>query len=463
MLRHATAALKFLREGRESADPRYLHKVARKETQLATLIRIAAMVDCRAWLDRDMLRPGETAGLTVDLHKGLADSAEAVPVLPAGWEKTPDGLKTDGAAPSNPYPDRYLPDKPAAPCLSVDVTVNGVSSRSHIPFEVPPQVLPGVCADVSPSTAIVNLSRNRRCLQLSVTSVQPAGGVASLQVPEGWGVSKTEDGFFVSLPRDVAEGLYKIGVRVDGKEAHSVQAVSYPHTPPRHLSAPAEVSVRVVEAGTATGNIGYVGAGNDRVDHWLAALGFSVTQLTPEDLSNDAVLERLQTIVIGIFAMRFQEGLKEAMPALHRWLQRGGTLLTLYHRPWDNWDPETVPPARLEIGQPSLRWRVTDENATVSHLDANHTLLTVPNRIGQEDWDGWHKERGLYFAKSWDPAYLPLLEMADPDEAPHKGAVLAGDFGKGRHVHCALILHHQMEKLVPGAFRLLVNLVTPRS
>jgi len=463
VLRHATAALKALRAGGETADPRYLHKIARKEAQLAKLIRIAAMVDCRAWLDRDMLEPDDAAGLTVELHKGLADGAEADPVLPAGWQKTPDGLKTSGAEPSNPYPDRYLPDAPAAPCLSVDVTVAGVTSTSRIPFEVVPQILPAVCADVSPSAAVVNLSRNRRCLQLSVAAVQPEGGVASLRVPEGWGVSKTEDGFFVSLPRDAREGLYKIGVRVDGKEAHSVQDVSYPHTDPRHLSSPAEVSVLVVEAGPAAGNIGYVGAGNDRVDHWLDALGFSVTALAPEDLNNEAVLERCQTIVIGIFAMRFREGLKEAMPALHRWVQRGGTLLTLYHRPWDNWDPETVPPARLEIGQPSLRWRVTDENAAVTHLEADHNVLTVPNTIGSGDWAGWHKERGLYFAKSWDPAYRPLLEMADPDEAAHQGALLAGDFGKGSHVHCALILHHQMEKLVPGAFRLMVNLVTPRS
>ena len=41
-----------------------------------------------------------------------------------------------------------------------------------------------------------------------------------------------------------------------------------------------------------------------------------------------------------------------------------------------------------------------------------------PNRIGPGDWAGWVKERGLYFAKAWDDAYVPLLEMADPGEAP---------------------------------------------
>ena len=149
------------------------------------------------------------------------------------------------------------------------------------------------------------------------------------------------------------------------------------------------------------------------------------------------------------------------MPRLHRWTEAGGTLVTLYHRPWDNWDPDRIPPRRLEIGQPSLRWRVTDETAEVRHI-AEHPVLTTPNRIGPDDWDGWVKERGLYFAKSWDDAYVPLLEMADPDEAPHRGALLVADVGKGRHVHTSLILHTQMENLVPGAFRLMANLIAPR-
>ena len=49
--------------------------------------------------------------------------------------------------------------------------------------------------------------------------------------------------------------------------------------------------------------------------------------------------------------------------------------------------------------------------------------------------------------------------MADPDEAPHKGALLSAEIGQGRHTHCALIVHHQMEKLTPGAFRLMANLL----
>ena len=189
-----------------------------------------------------------------------------------------------------------------------------------------------------------------------------------------------------------------------------------------------------------------------------ATSGLHLQHQHTSDLTEEG-FKNIDTLVVGIFAMRARPALKNAMPLVHRWVEEGGNLVTLYHRPWDDWDPDTVPPRRLEIGKPSLRWRVTDENAQVTHLLPEHPLLTTPNRITDEDWKDWHKERGLYFAKSWDEAYEPLLSMADPDEAAHEGALLSARIGKGRHTHVALILHHQMEKLVPGAFRLMANLV----
>jgi hypothetical protein len=125
-------------------------------------------------------------------------------------------------------------------------------------------------------------------------------------------------------------------------------------------------------------------------------------------------------------------------------------------------DPDTTPPRRLEIGQPSLRWRVTDAAAPVTHLVPHHPVLTGPNPVGPGDWACWVKEHGLYFACAWDPAYAPLIEMADPGEAPHRWALLSADIGRGRHSHVALGLYTQMDALTPGAFRLMANLVTPR-
>ena len=170
-------------------------------------------------------------------------------------------------------------------------------------------------------------------------------------------------------------------------------------------------------------------------------------------------LSEYDSILIGIFAFQTCPMLNSRLKDLHDWVLAGGNLVTLYHRPWDNWDPESTALAYLKIGKPSLRWRVTDENANVLHLEPNNQLLNTPNKITKSDWDKWDKERGLYFAERWDEAYTPILEISDTNESPLRGALLTGKFGKGRHTHTSLILHHQVEKLVPGGFRILANLL----
>ena len=53
--------------------------------------------------------------------------------------------------------------------------------------------------------------------------------------------------------------------------------------------------------------------------------------------------------------------------------------------------------------------------------------------------------------------------MSDAGEKPLHGALVHATVGSGDHLHCALNLFYQMDNLVPGAFRLFVNLVTPRN
>ncbi len=89
----------------------------------------------------------------------------------------------------------------------------------------------------------------------------------------------------------------------------------------------------------------------------------------------------------------------------------------------------------------------------------DHPLLAGPNRITADDFAGWDKERGLYFAAEWDPAYVPLLSMHDRHETSLTGALISAPIGRGRHTHTSLVLHHQLDNLIPGPFRLLANLV----
>ena len=104
---------------------------------------------------------------------------------------------------------------------------------------------------------------------------------------------------------------------------------------------------------------------------------------------------------------------------------------------------------------------MTDPDAAVTVLAPDHPLLTGPNRIGPADWQGWVKDRGLYFAAEWDPAYQPILSMSDRGESPLLGSLISARIGQGRHTYCALSLPQQMDALVPGAFRLFVNLLAP--
>jgi hypothetical protein len=103
--------------------------------------------------------------------------------------------------------------------------------------------------------------------------------------------------------------------------------------------------------------------------------------------------------------------------------------------------------------------RVTDEDAPVTMLHPGHPVLSRPNRIGSADFEGWVQDRGLYFARTWDAAYTPLLEMADPGETPLQGSLLVARIGAGWYVYTGLALFRQLPAGVPGAYRLLANLL----
>lgn len=461
VLEHACAALQALRRAAKACPPEISHKLTRKDQQLARVIHLAAGVDVRVALQEDVLHPGDSTTLVSEASVGVGDITLS-PRLPAGWSTkgATVALNTDAAI-SDPYPATYLPDQPTAPCVDAALTVHGLTATVGVPFEVPPVVLPQRSAAVRPDADVINLARDRRTVVIDVSNISPTGAIPGLHVPEGWTVDNTQGSLIVSAPTDVSPGLYDLALTLDGQETSSVRHIRRAHIAPRVLVRPAIAQVRVVDAALPDVQIGYIGGGNDRVGGWLERIGAKVIDLSETDLT-DATLTACDTLVIGIFAMKFRAGLAAAMPRIHDWVRAGGTLVTLYHRPWDNWDPDTTAPYRLEIGQPSLRWRVTDETAPVTILAPDHPLLNHPNRIGDADWADWHKERGLYFAKSWDAAYTPLIAMNDVGETPLEGALLAADVGRGRHVHTSLILHHQMEKLTPGAFRLMANLLAKR-
>ena len=102
---------------------------------------------------------------------------------------------------------------------------------------------------------------------------------------------------------------------------------------------------------------------------------------------------------------------------------------------------------------------MADENAPVRILAPDHPAVRLPNRLTDADWRGWVQERGLYFARSWDRRYRPILETHDPGEPPLSCGLLIATIGKGTYVYTGLSFCRQLPAGVPGAFRLFANLL----
>ena len=230
---------------------------------------------------------------------------------------------------------------------------------------------------------------------------------------------------------------------------------------------PAEANLKTLDvAFDPELRIGYVDAGSDTVYDGLRRIGMNVDLLTESDLTTGD-LSVYDTIVVGIYAYRARPDLLAVNDRLLAWVEDGGNLLVQYHRPADAWDPETVPPLPIELGRVSLLSRVTDAAAPVEFLAPEHPIMTTPNELSQADFDDWVKERGLYFAQTWDDAYTPLFSIVDrqwPDtaeETPFTGPMLTAEIGEGRYTYTSLVLHTQIANNVPGAYRIYANLLTP--
>ncbi len=83
-----------------------------------------------------------------------------------------------------------------------------------------------------------------------------------------------------------------------------------------------------------------------------------------------------------------------------------------------------------------------------------------PNRITAADWEGWFEQRGSKFFTQWDSNWKPLIETHDTGQPPQRGVWLEARYGKGLYVYCSLAWYRQLPMGVPGAWRLMANLVS---
>jgi LmbE family N-acetylglucosaminyl deacetylase len=379
----------------------------------------------------------------------------------------------------------FEPD-PLSATLEVRVGGAAVPLRSAVTFrEVDPRqgelrrpvrVVPALSVLVEPGTSILPLPAAGAALRYRIgLAAEAAGGISGvlrLELPPGWRAEpaevpvrfagpgeRREVEFAVRPPAGVGAGEYPVRAvfqAEDGRRfARGVEVIDYPHVRARPLPRPAASTVRAFEVAVPKGlRVGYVTGAGEAGPEVLAQLGIRPTLLDAEALSGGE-LDRFDVIVAGSRAYEVRPDLAAHNARLLEWVRRGGTLIVQYSK------YELVaggfPPYPLTLGRPHDR--VTDESAPVRLLDPAHPALSRPNRITERDFEGWVQERGLYFARSWDPRYTPLLEAADPGEAPLRGGLLVAPYGKGTYVYTGLAFFRQLPEGVPGAWRLFANLL----
>ena len=106
------------------------------------------------------------------------------------------------------------------------------------------------------------------------------------------------------------------------------------------------------------------------------------------------------------------------------------------------------------------RDRVTEEGAIVTFTTKDHPVLKAPNDISEEDFIDWTQERGLYFPNEWDERYSTIISMRDQNEDPKTGSVLIAPYGEGYYVYTGLSFFRELPAGVPGAYRLLANMLS---
>ena len=294
-----------------------------------------------------------------------------------------------------------------------------------------------------------------------------ASAALSLQAGEQRTVQQTLPiGSGVSGKRVFGVGWQEQITPAAGAEAasrlRSWQDVRYPHLEPGYVLAPAEVCVSIVPVEVASDlQVGYLPGTGDGVAEALSALGVSVQTIDEDDLQNGSLAE-FDTIVVGVRALETSPSLAAHRRRLWDYAGAGGTVVVQYHKPREDGPGRFVPFDGVSLPRPAPR--VSQAAAPVRLLAADDPLLSFPNRLDAEDFSGWQQERGLYFLAEWPPHMTPLLESADPGEPPQRGGLLRARLGRGHYVYCAYALFRQLPAGVPGAYRLLANLVSvPRA
>lgn len=418
------------------------------------------------------------------LLKNKSDVIEAKLTIPEGQKATtPYYLESEGTLGMYEVENKNLiglPETDAAFTTTIDLIIDGerVSYKIPVIFKTtdrvrgeiyePFNVVPDASVSIENPVYIFQkgIAQDINVKIKAFKSITKANLVINL--PDGWNASPATlavTGLATGVSKDFTikiipgdknpEVTLSAALNYDSKSLdQEVILIDYNHIPNQQLIKPA--TAKLVNPGlqNLAQTVAYINGAGDDVAQAIEAIGSKVFKYDPSDVPAD--LSKYDAIMVGIRAFNVApQEMANLQSRLNAYVENGGTLIMQYNtnRGISN---DALGPLDISLS----RQRVTDENAPVTFLNPDLKILNSPNPLSAADFENWVQERGLYFPTSWDPAFTPVLGMADKGESQTTGSLLVAKYGKGNVVYTGLSLFRELPAGVSGAYKLLANMIS---
>lgn len=380
-----------------------------------------------------------------------------------------------------------LPRTPAPLQVSASYVINNELLEMQIPVEVNQANLPygydkytfktapAIAVNILPETGIIPQNLQKKSFKLQVELINnydgEIAGEVHLKTPAGWLVQpartlfsfkrsgeKTNYSMNISIPR-IGEKSYEIKAiaTANGKSyTQGYDLISHRDLDQTLSYRQSVAMLKGIDVKIVPGlQIAYVMGVGDEVPSGLEQLGANVHLLNTNELSA-ARLNQYDVIMIGTRAYAVRQDLNTYNQRLLDYAKNGGNLIVLYQTSEFAPDRMAAYPGQL----PGNAEEISEENSPVEVLVPRHQVLNYPNKINAADFKNWVEQRGSKFFSGWDSAYVPIISTHDVGQPPQKGGWLMAKYGKGYYTYCAYAFHRQLPYGVPGAYRIMANLVS---
>jgi LmbE family N-acetylglucosaminyl deacetylase len=343
--------------------------------------------------------------------------------------------------------------------------VHRYSKRDKGEIYEPFEVLPKVTTKLLNKVLVFSTEKSQKVTVEVRSGAKNTNGTVALKAPKGWKVTPNEAKFSIDQKGDIqlidfmvtptqneSEGVLKAIAKINGKTYDKeLIEINYSHIPKQSVLLPSQAKVVRMDIKKNGTKIGYIQGSGDAIPESLQQIGYEVTELNVNEINGN--LEQFDAVVVGIRAYNTIKELQFKQKYLLEYVKNGGNVIVQYNT---NRRVDVQAPYVLQLS----RDRVTDENASVTFLAKDHSILNYPNKITEADFEGWVQERGLYFPNKWSKEYTPILSMHDKGESSKKGSLLIAKYGKGNYIYTGLSFFRELPAGVSGAYKLFANLLS---